>query len=40
MKFQYTENKLMEMEKQRKEWFMNFEDEKEEEEEFDEEYKE
>ena len=39
MKFQQTENKLMDMEKQRKEWFMNFEEE-DEEEEYDEEYKE
>ena len=31
MKFQYMENKLMEMEKQRMEMFMNFEDEEEEE---------
>ena len=38
MKFQYMENKLMEMEKQRMEMFMNYEDE--EEDEYDEEYKE
>ena len=38
MKFQHMENKLMEMEKQRMEMFMNFEDEDEEE--YDEEYKE
>ena len=38
MKFQYMENKLLEMEKQRVEMFMNYEDE--EEESFDEEYKE
>jgi len=31
MNFQYMENKLMEMEKQRMEMFMNFEDEEEEE---------
>ena len=37
-KFQYMENKLMEMEKQRMEMFMNYEDE--EEDEYDEEYKE
>ena len=38
MKFQYMENKLMEMEKQRMEMFMNFEDEDNED--FDKEYKE
>ena len=38
MKFQYMENKLMEMEKQRMEMFMNFEDEDKDD--FDEEYKE
>ena len=38
MKLQYMENKLMEMEKQRMEMFMNFEDDDEEE--YDEEYKE
>ena len=38
MKFQQMENKLLEMEKQRMEMFMNFEDEDEEE--YDEEYKE
>ena len=37
MKFQQMENKLLEMEKQRMEMFMNFEDEDEEE--YDEEYK-
>ena len=39
MKFQHTENKLLEMEKQRKEWFMNFED-NDDDEEYDHEYKE
>ena len=38
MKFQQMENKLMEMEKQRMEMFLNYEDE--EEDEYDEEYKE
>ena len=38
IKFQYMENKLMEMEKQRMEMFMNYEDE--EQDEYDEEYKE
>ena len=38
MKFQYMEHKLMEMEKQRMEMFMNYENE--EEDDFDEEYKE
>ena len=38
MKFRYMENKLMEMEKQRMEMFLNYEDE--EEDEYDEEYKE
>ena len=38
MKFQQMENKLMELEKQRMEMFMNYEDEDEEE--YDEEYKE
>ena len=38
MKFQQMENKLLEMEKQRMEMFMNYEDE--EEDEYDEEYKE
>ena len=38
MKFQQMENKLLEMEKQRMELFMNYEDE--EEEEYDEEYRE
>ena len=38
MKFQYMENKLLELEKQRMEMFMNFEDDDEEE--YDEEYKE
>ena len=37
MKFQQMENKLLEMEKQRMEMFMNFEDEDGEE--YDEEYK-
>ena len=38
-KFQHTENKLITMEKQRMKWFLNFEDE-DDEEEYDEEYKE
>ena len=38
MKFQQMENKLLEMEKQRMDMFMNYEDE--EEEEYDEDYKE
>ena len=39
MKFQQSENKLLEMEKQRNAWFMNFED-NDDGEEYDEEYKE